>query len=161
MLSLIVLPSQSAFGWGGGGGGGGGGGSMTPKSSATTIFFPYTIAASDGQIFVVVPGDNKIKGYQYSSPEIIYDRNGNLVTEFGSLGAKDGQFQKPKGIDVSEDKIFVADSSNYRIQVFDLDGNFLFKFGSKGKLDGQFDCPQDIKFYKNQMLLMQGHLVLS
>ena len=148
MLSLIVLPSQSAFGWGGGGGGGGG---MTPKSSATTIFFPYTIAASDGQIFVVVPGDNKIKGYQYSSPEIIYDRNGNLVTEFGSLGAKDGQFQKPKGIDVSEDKIFVADSSNYRIQVFDLDGNFLFKFGSKGKLDGQFDCPQDIKFYKNQI----------
>ena len=57
MLSLIVLPSQSAFGWGGGGGGGG----MTPKSSDTTIFFPYTIAASDGQIFVVVPGDNKIK----------------------------------------------------------------------------------------------------
>ena len=101
MLSLIVLPSQSAFGWGGGGGGGGGSASMKgPEPSAsTTSFFPYTIAASEGQIFVVVPGDNKIKGYQYLLSGIIYDRNGNLVTEFGSLGAKDGQFQKPKGIE--------------------------------------------------------------
>ena len=151
MLSLIISPSQSAFGWGGGGDGG-----SMKKESSTDIFFPYTIAASEGQIFVIVPGDNKIKGYQYSSPGIIYDKNGNLVTVFGSQGAKEGQFQKPKGIDVSANKIFVVDSSNYRIQVFDISGNFLFMFGSKGKGDGQFDCPQDIKLYKNQIYVVDS-----
>ena len=37
MLSLMVSPTQSAFGWGGGGGGGGGGGAgmKGPEPSAS------------------------------------------------------------------------------------------------------------------------------
>ena len=100
VLTLTVLPTQSAFSWGGGGGGGGGGGSGSPN-----IFYPYTIAVSEDQIFLVVPGDNKIRGYQYWPTETVYDRNSNLITEFGSTGIKDGQLQKPKGIDISENKI--------------------------------------------------------
>jgi M6 family metalloprotease-like protein len=58
----------------------------------------------------------------------------------GSTG--DGHFNGPKGIAIdSSDKIYVADTSNHRVQVFDSSGNFLSKFGSSGSGDGQFNSP--------------------
>ena len=54
-----------------------------------------------------------------------FDSDGNFLKQWGTRGKKINEFNKPKGIYVSNDKkLYVCDYSNHRIQVFDLDGNF-------------------------------------
>ncbi|MET0122439.1 MAG: 6-bladed beta-propeller [Candidatus Thiodiazotropha sp. 6PLUC9] len=64
---------------------------------------------SDGHIYVADALANRIQ---------IFDQNGNFLLEFGKSGDKPGEFYMPSGITVWDDKIFVADSYNQRIQVF-------------------------------------------
>ena len=50
--------------------------------------------------------------------------------KFGEFGILGGQFTEPSGVAVTPDnEIVVADTNNYRIQVFDKEGNFKFQFG--------------------------------
>ena len=72
-----------------------------------------------------------------------YSKVGNQpASQFGSLGADDGQFSNPYSVACNlRGEIVVADTGNYRIQVFDRNGKFLFKFGSHGQGTGQFNRP--------------------
>ena len=55
-----------------------------------------------------------------------YDKDGAWVKSWGSLGFKPGQFDVPHNIQVdASGKVYVADRTNGRVQVFDTDGNFL------------------------------------
>jgi DNA-binding beta-propeller fold protein YncE len=54
------------------------------------------------------------------------DRNGNWVKSWGTPGTGPGQFRQPHSIAVDEqNRVYVADRGNRRIQVFDSEGNFL------------------------------------
>jgi hypothetical protein len=54
------------------------------------------------------------------------DRNGNWLKSWGSPGTGPGQFRQPHSIAVDEqNRVYVADRGNRRIQVFDQEGNFL------------------------------------
>ena len=66
-----------------------------------------------------------------------------LVNEWGSEGDNDGQFVRPHDLDFSptEDKLYIVDRDNNRIQVFDKNGTFLFKWGEEGEGDGEFTLP--------------------
>ncbi len=48
----------------------------------------------------------------------IFDKSGQALLVFGRQGTKHGEFALPAGISISNDKIYVADSYNMRIQVF-------------------------------------------
>ena len=63
----------------------------------------------------------------------------------GIRGSGDGQFRDPIGIatDVSG-KVYVADTSNHRIQEFDPSGNFITQWGSYGFDDGEFNEPRAV-----------------
>lgn len=73
------------------------------------------------------------------------------IGEFGEIlsspnGNADGQFDQPGGVVISKDgsKLYVADSSNYRIQVFNTSDNSLNTiFGSSGSnaSNEEFDNP--------------------
>ncbi len=67
------------------------------------------------------------------------------VTEWGSTGSKDGQFNVPDhiGIDPS-DNVYVSDLFNHRIQKFTSDGQHVFSWGSRGSDDGNFSFPRGI-----------------
>lgn len=72
-----------------------------------------------------------------SSPSIsriqIFDLNGNYISQFGSRGTGDGQFESISRIDIASSGIlYVADQSNSRIQVFSADGTFLRKWSTTG-----------------------------
>ena len=55
------------------------------------------------------------------------DPDGAGPLEFG-----DGQFADPFGIEVdSNDKVYVSDKNNRRIQIFDSTGNLVLKFGEQ------------------------------
>ncbi|MDA8442790.1 MAG: 6-bladed beta-propeller [Peptococcaceae bacterium] len=56
----------------------------------------------------------------------------------------EGQLKKPMGVTVANSRIYVADTSNQRVQVFDYNGKALFKFGKDGKGAGQFQFPYGI-----------------
>jgi NHL repeat len=54
------------------------------------------------------------------------DKNGNWLMSWGEPGNQPGQFSTPHSIAVdAEDRIYVADRGNRRIQVFDAEGKFL------------------------------------
>ena len=68
-----------------------------------------------------------------------------FILQWGSNGARDGQFSGPHGIEVdAEGNVYVVDTGNNRIQKFTSDGVFLFKWGSFGAGPGQFNHPHGI-----------------
>jgi eukaryotic-like serine/threonine-protein kinase len=80
-----------------------------------------------------------------ASDEYVFD------FKFGNYGSGDGEFNYPSGVayDPNNNRIIVADSGNYRIQVFDSNGKFLFKFGSNGNGDGEFNYPSGVAYDPN------------
>jgi sugar lactone lactonase YvrE len=55
-----------------------------------------------------------------------YNRDGQYISEFGECGSGDGQFDTVHGLAVGRDgRIYVADRSNDRIQVFEEDGTWV------------------------------------
>src|ERR1700720_2273543 len=54
------------------------------------------------------------------------DKNGTWIKSWGEPGDQPGQFSTPHSIAIdAEDRVYVADRGNRRIQVFDREGNFL------------------------------------
>ena len=57
------------------------------------------------------------------------DRDGNWLKSWGDRGTGPGQFHTPHSIAVdAQNRVYVADRSNRRIQVFDTEGRFLRQF---------------------------------
>ena len=77
-----------------------------------------------------------------------FDRNGKFVKSVssGSKGSKPGEFNRPQGIKVHQNQVYVCDFHNDRIQVFDLELNFITSFGTKGSGQGQYNRPNDVDF---------------
>ena len=64
---------------------------------------------------------------------------------WGTVGSGDGQFIFPFGVGVDgAGDVYVADSSNDRIQKFTSTGAFVTKWGSNGSADGQFNNPRGV-----------------
>jgi DNA-binding beta-propeller fold protein YncE len=67
------------------------------------------------------------------------------ITVWGKPGTAPGEFNRAEGIAVDrQDRVYVADSCNHRIQVFDADGKFLRTYGHAGSGVGELSYPYDI-----------------
>ena len=68
-----------------------------------------------------------------------------FVQSFGHVGNSPGDFNRPEGICVdAQDRVYVADSCNHRIEIFDRDGKFLRRYGKPGSSKGELSYPYDI-----------------
>jgi ABC-type Fe3+ transport system permease subunit/DNA-binding beta-propeller fold protein YncE len=68
-----------------------------------------------------------------------------FIDSFGRPGTGPGEFNRAEGLCVdAQDRLYVADSCNHRIQVFSSDGKFLRTYGHAGKGLGEFSYPYDI-----------------
>ncbi len=74
---------------------------------------------------------------------------GEYLSQFGSKGSGNGQFNAPSALAVSEGEIYVADTGNSRIEVFSPSGTYLNQFGSSGAGQGQFNRPAGIAVNPN------------
>jgi len=104
----------------------------TYKSSGKPVLsfkakFDEPVAASIDDQDVVILDDESIK---------IFKLDGGLRYTAGASGSADGQLDSPKGVYLSKDKIYVADTGNRRIQIFSKDGIYLNKIVNpeKGKI---------------------------
>jgi len=73
--------------------------------------------APSGDIFVS-DGYGNARIHHFSS-------TGELVESWGELGSGPGQFNVPHGVWVADDRVFVADRENDRVQIFSLVGELL------------------------------------
>jgi DNA-binding beta-propeller fold protein YncE len=64
----------------------------------------------------------------------------------GHSGLGPGEFNRPEGLGIDrQDRLYVADSCNHRIQVFAPDGHFLRSYGHAGSGLGELSYPYDIQ----------------
>ncbi len=75
----------------------------------------------------------------------VYDVNsGSFLFDIGTRGSDKGQLNFPTNITVKNDKLYVTDTGNFRIQMFDLDGKLLKNFGQVGDRVGEFARPKGV-----------------
>jgi ABC-type Fe3+ transport system permease subunit/streptogramin lyase len=78
-------------------------------------------------------------------PEQLRSPSPQWLRSFGHPGNGPGEFNRPEGMCVdAQDRIYVADSCNHRIQVFSSDGKFIRAYGQAGKGKGDLSYPYDI-----------------
>ena len=95
------------------------------------------------------------KGYLYVADRWLhciqkFTMSGQFVSQFGSKGTAEGQFNGPSGLVLSQSELlFVCDSDNHRIQVF-RNKQFSYTFGQYGKEPGYFNNPYDLTLNSNE-----------
>ena len=73
-----------------------------------------------------------------------FDTSGTCVKQAGTQGSEPGQLLNPGGMHFHNGELYIADSSNHRIQIFDRDLNLLRHFGTEGTSNGCFKSPRDV-----------------
>ena len=91
-------------------------------------------------------------GIATDNADNIYVSSQHKLQKFTSRGelikctGKGKELDVPRGLTLYDNKVYVCDRNNHRIQIFDLDLNFVQSIGSRGKGRGEFYEPYDIKF---------------
>ena len=94
-----------------------------PAAHVDGLFRQPTDVAWDSQ------GNTYITDGYVNSRVAKYDSHGDWVTSWGERGTGPGQFNLPHAIVIDRnDRVYVGDRSNRRIQVFDTGGRFLRMF---------------------------------
>lgn len=88
-------------------------------------------------LYVVDSGRHQIVVYSIA--------DGSRVRTVGKRGGEDGEFNFPTNVCVdSAGLVYVADTLNFRVQIFDANGVFVRKFGTLGDAPGTFNRPKGI-----------------
>ena len=87
------------------------------------------------QIFVADTKAHNIK---------IFSDEGVLIDVIGSWGSKTGEFNAPTHIYFAQDKLYVTDTFNTRVQVLDRTGEVVTKFGQRGLNIGDLVRPKGV-----------------
>ena len=79
--------------------------------SKSSFWGPRGIAVdSEGRVFLADTGNKRI---------VVFDEDGNYITEFGTAGLDPGQFDEPVGVATANDgTVYVTDTWNQRVQAF-------------------------------------------
>lgn len=97
------------------------------ESEGGLLRSPVAIAiAKDGRIYVTDSERREV---------IVYDEERDV-----KFVIKD-YFQRPTGISIYSNKLYVVDTALNEILVFDLNGRLLFRFGKRGIKTGEFNFP--------------------
>lgn len=99
---------------------------------------PLEIKAWNQFIFVLDEKSQNIK---------VYGLTGEKIQEIGSKGTREGEFYKPISMDIKNNRLYVLDSGNSRVQVFDL--------GEVAEASGKTDKNSALEGKKTQLVLKE------
>ena len=109
------------------------------KTGTDTFLQPAgCIETPDGNILIADGHWPRPTNSQQDGDRLVwYTRDGKFIKEFGRHGSKPGEFIGPHGLAFdSQGRLFVADRSNNRIQVFDKDMKFVDEWRHFGRPSG-------------------------
>ncbi len=73
-------------------------------------------------------------------------RGEKFLGGWGRLGNGPGEFSRAEGLGIdAQDRVYVADSCNHRVQVFSREGKYLRQHGKAGTGFGEFSYPYDVQ----------------
>ncbi len=104
---------------------------------------PWGIAVDgEGNVYVADTWNHRVQKF---------DKDGNFIAMWGVFESTAGELGKPfafygprQMLVDREDRLYVMDTGNKRVQVFNSDGSFFTQFGGSGVVDGRFDEPTGI-----------------
>lgn len=100
---------------------------------------PSGLAADRQNHWIYVADSKKHQVFCYSTVD------GSLVRTIGRRGEEPGLFNFPTNLFVDQQgRLYVADTLNFRIQIFDAAGKFLRAFGTLGDIPGTLNRPKGI-----------------
>ena len=93
--------------------------------------------AANGDIFVA---DGHAPNQHDAARVVKFSKDGRFIKAWGHKGSEPGAFDEPHDIFVggSQDRVYVADRKNSRIQVFDQEGNFIAAWKQFGQPSSVF-----------------------
>ena len=109
-------------------------------TNAGQLALPRSVAVtSRGDIFLCEYSTvDRVQGFSA--------RERKLLVSFGKPGTADGEFNRAEGLGIdAQDRLYVADSCNHRIQIFSTNGQWLKTFGRAGRGPGELSYPFDVK----------------
>ena len=129
----------------------------------TEFWNRYTVLDSQGQKLLTIGsegnppfGDEVPAGIATDSEDNVYvvsdhkvqklNRRGEVIKSVGKKGRNVGEFNGAVGVMYYNNKVYVCDHGNGRVQVFDSNLNFVRSFGTHGDGPGQLKVPWDIDF---------------
>jgi len=74
----------------------------------------------------------------------VLDAQGRVERQWGQRGAGAGEFNYPTAVALAEDRVFVLDAMNFRVQVFTRAGAYVSSFGSPVNEPGGFFRPKGL-----------------
>jgi DNA-binding beta-propeller fold protein YncE len=103
------------------------------------------ITAQNGDIFVA-DGHGVMEGHTTNDRIVKLAKDGKFIKAWGKHGSAPGEFNVPHSLALdSVGRLYVADRSNSRIQIFDQDGNFVAEWR-------QFGRPSSVYINKNDTI---------
>jgi len=116
-------------------------GNYVKAYGTTNQFVPVDVDISENKLFVC-----DIKGHQV---HVLDKTTGATIYKIGKPGSKEGELFHPTNICYHDGKIFVSDTTNFRIQIFDEKGNYVSTFGHIGDRPGSFSRNKGIDIDKH------------
>ncbi len=99
-------------------------------------FKPSDVALSGNQLFV--------SDLLHHNIHVLDKQSGREITTISSVGSDIDQLFHPTNIDIKGDYLYVADTSNARIQKFTLTGEYVASIGKMGVNLGEFARPKGV-----------------
>jgi len=109
---------------------------------STQIFAWNHLKVDDNFIYVTIYSQHQV---------FIYTRDGKIKNTIGSTSesSKVGEFNKPFGLTLDKNTLYICDYLNHRIQTFSKDDySFCKQWGSRGRDNGQFIFPYSISYWE-------------
>ena len=116
---------------------------LSPEDGAVLLSIGEAGVQGDDQNHFALPSDvsfSKDGGVYvsdgYTNTRVVkFSPTGQYEFQWGTPGARPGYFNLPHGVDVDDSRVYVADRSNLRLQIFDHKGTYLSEW--KGEKIGR------------------------
>jgi len=112
---------------------------------STDQFRPVDVAVLRDRLYV--------SDIEHHKVQVLDERTGQLLFEFGSNGSGPGELFQPTNLAIGPDEsIYVTDTGNFRVQVFSPEGKFIRSIGQIGTAAGHFARPKGVAVDKDDRI---------